>query len=63
MLIVFVAQLVGGILGFVYRDRLDDVVSDGLSGTLDRYGVNTTENTVNQAITVAWDLVQNEVST
>ena len=63
VLIVFMAQLVGGILGFVYRDRLDDIVSDGLSDSLDRYGVNTSTNTINDALTEAWDFVQENVST
>ena len=57
------AQLVGGILGFVFRDRLTDIVEDGLSGTLDRYDANTTTaSTIDTAVTEAWDFVQEEVS-
>lgn len=61
VLIVFVAQLVGGILGFVFREELETIVTDGLNRTLASYGVNISTNTVNEAITVSWDFVQTEV--
>lgn len=62
MLVVFVAQLVGGILGFVYREQLEEIVSDGLQMTLDHYGVNTDTSTLNNTITEAWDFIQETVS-
>lgn len=61
VLIVFAAQLAGGILAFVYRDQLTSTVEDGLTLTLERYGVNTSTNTINEAVTVSWDFVQTNV--
>ena len=59
MLVVFAAELVGGILSFVYRDQVQTFVTDGLAVTFQQYnGTSTSE----QAITIAWDAVQDRVS-
>lgn len=59
VLLVFVAELVGGILSFVYRDQVQSIVTDGIASTFGRYnGTSTTD----QAITLAWDTVQRNVS-
>ena len=55
---MFVAELVGGILSFVYRDQVQSLVTDGIALTFDRY--NGT-GTANQTITLAWDTVQEQV--
>ena len=62
VLIVFVAQLVGGILGFVFRDELTTIVDEGLRSTQDRYGVNTSISTLNDTVTRSWDFIQEEVT-
>ncbi len=61
VLIVFAAQLTGGILSFVFRDQLTGIIEEGLNGTLSRYGVNTSSSTANKAITDSWDFVQETV--
>lgn len=58
VLVIFAAQLTGGILGFVYRDTLLDTVETGLNTTLTKYGVNTSTTSLNLAITESWDFVQ-----
>ena len=57
-LIVFVAQLVGAILAFVYREDLDNFVTEGLTRTLDRYGG---PGSANASITQSWDFIQENV--
>ncbi len=59
MLVVFVAQLVGGVLAFVYREQLPGVVTNGLTSTLSNYGGFSTSD---MAITKSWDFVQTTVS-
>ncbi len=61
VLIVFVAQLVGGMLGFFFRAELTTIVDQGLMATQDRYGVNTSMSTLNEAVTRSWDIIQREV--
>lgn len=59
VLLIFAAQLVGGILGFVFRTRVFSIVTEGLSSTFDQYqGPTDTE----VAITQAWDFIQRELS-
>ena len=59
VLVIFAAQLVGGILGFVYRNEVLNLVSTGLNNTLSEYGG---DSTTQQAITTAWDQAQSTVS-
>ena len=59
VLVVFAAELVGGILSFVYRDQVQALVTDGIATTFTRY--NGT-NTADVAVTFAWDAVQSNVS-
>ena len=62
MLIVFLAQLVGGILGFVYQEQLRDFVEDGFLMTLDFYDEEATVTfNTNVTITEAWDFVHERV--
>ena len=58
VLVVLVLQLVGGIVGFVYRDMVFDVVKEGLNNTLPRYNG---ESSADQDITKAWDNIQEQV--
>ena len=53
--IIFLAQLVGGILAFVYRAEAGSIVREGLNDTLVIYGTNTSEG---NAATEAWDEIQ-----
>ena len=56
---MFIAELVGGILSFVYRDQVQTLVRDNIEATFDRYNGTATAD---QAITLAWDTVQQSVS-
>lgn len=59
VLIVFAAQLTGGILGFVFRDDITNIIQDGLNSTLNDYNsVNSNTTTRVSAITESWDFVQ-----
>jgi len=58
VLVVFAAQLVGGIVAFVYRDQLTGIVTDGLTATLSQYDGSTTTN---MAVTRSWDFIQTTV--
>lgn len=59
VVVVLVAQLAGGIMGFIYRDQLSTFVTKGLNHTLERYGGTTSSDHV---VTVSWDFVQEIVS-
>jgi hypothetical protein len=58
VLLVFAAELVGGILSFVYREQVQSFVTEGIGATFERY--NGT-NTADVAITLAWDTVQSNL--
>lgn len=58
VLVVFVLELVGGILAFVYRDDVQEFVQDGLNATIARYNGNATADI---AITEAWDTIQDSL--
>ena len=55
---MFVAELVGGILSFVYRDQVQSIVRDNIAATFERYNGTSTAD---QAVTIAWDTVQERV--
>jgi hypothetical protein len=56
--LVFVAQLAGGILVFVYRSQAINIVFVELNSTFFYYGVNDTDSLGN---TTAWNNVQKNV--
>jgi len=64
VIIIFLLQIVGAVLGFVYRDQAVEFVNDGLTSTLVLY--NATADVATEpasfAITQSWDLVQTQVS-
>jgi len=62
VLLVFAAQLAGGILGFVYRSLLTDLVGDGLRGTIDQYDFRDNATSSDNLVTLAWDTVQTRFS-
>ena len=59
VLIIFVLEIVGAVLAFVYRDQAIFFVESGLQSTISQYN-GTTPTGV--AITEAWDFVQRTVS-
>lgn len=57
LLLIFIILLVGTILGFVLKDKLEGYVTEGLQKSLVLYGDGKTEN---KPITEAWDSMQSE---
>lgn len=53
--LIFILEIVGAVLGFVYRDQAITFVEAGLTSTLSEYNGTTTTG---QAVTRAWDFVQ-----
>ncbi|KAG5876645.1 hypothetical protein JTB14_012990 [Gonioctena quinquepunctata] len=51
LFLIFVTMLVGGILGYVFREKVQTTIRIGMEGSLRDYGVH-------QSITDAWDETQ-----
>ena len=58
--IIFVVEIVGAVLAFVYRDQAIDFIGSGLTSTISLYNETTPSA---QGIREAWDFVQSNVST
>lgn len=58
-MIIFILEIVGAVLAFVYRDQAVAFIEDGLTSTITQYN-STTPTGI--AITQAWDFVQTRVS-
>jgi hypothetical protein len=54
--VVIILQITAGILGAVFRDKLSDLVEDGVNRAIKDYSVNDTDTDVNNFI----DYIQNE---
>lgn len=59
VIVIFIAQTIGGILAFTYREEVFNFVRDGLNETLADYGQNFTST--DERITDAWDYVQEQL--
>ena len=55
LLVLFVVLLVGGILGYVFNERVEDTITTTMMGELDGYSTR-------QDIKDAWDAAQMQVS-
>ena len=54
LLVLFVVLLVGGILGYVFNERVEDTITTTMMGELDSYSTR-------QSIKDAWDAAQLQV--
>lgn len=57
VLLLFIILLIGGILGYVFKDKAETSISHTMMGTMRDYGTSG-----NEQITKAWDETQQAVS-
>jgi len=54
VLVIFVVMLVGGILGYVFREKVHDTMEQEMQASIRMYGQK-------RAVTRAWDATQDQV--
>lgn len=57
VLLLFIILLIGGILGYVFKDKANTSITHTMMGTMREYGTDG-----NDQITKAWDETQQAVS-